>query len=63
MELSLTNAKAARALQLSTQVSNETLNGPRQKLLDELRIIRRQIAVESNMNPDNIFNGELSFSW
>ncbi|XP_071794868.1 uncharacterized protein [Asterias amurensis] len=58
MELSLTNAKAARALQLSTQVSNETLNGPRQKLLDELRIIRRQIAVESNMNPDNIFNDE-----
>ncbi|XP_038070816.1 Bloom syndrome protein homolog isoform X2 [Patiria miniata] len=58
MELKLTNAKAAKALQMSTQVPNEALNAPRQKLLDELRVIRRQIAVESNMNPDNVFNDE-----
>ena len=58
MELRMTDAKATRAMQLSTQVPSETLNAPRQKLLDELRVIRRQIAVESNMNPDNVFNGE-----
>ncbi|XP_022105829.1 Bloom syndrome protein homolog isoform X1 [Acanthaster planci] len=58
MELRMTDAKAARALQMSTQVPSKTLNDPRQKLLDDLRVIRRQIAVENNMNPDNVFNDE-----